>query len=336
MREVTKKQHFVPKFYLKRFAGADGSLQVLDLKSKRIVKPVPYASVCWSKFFYSAEEGEFDEGSQEFEQMFERIENAISKDWDELLQRAIGESLRPEDFLHLTQFVAMLMLRTRANRDNFNRNMEAIDKAQYGMLMRHENFDNPQTVEKFRKIVGVDVSVEELKEMQSTIVKGEFTLSYNNVRFLRFVVSQFEGFCNVVVTGRWTVYRTSGNLQFITSENPVVEWAPKRTDFYGTARLAHVQYIALSPEIMIKIEPPPIPDPFPEPEDEFPLFPMASETVRYRQSSDIDVNVYDFLLTGQGTSFSYANRSRELAKMIQGHRNRDPAHGIYSAAFANY
>jgi hypothetical protein len=334
MRETTQKQHFVPKFYLRRFADNDDWIQVLDLKRNKIVKPAAYPSVCWRRLFYAAEEGKLDDTSQEFEQMFERIEDSISKDWDGILDRAVNKHLQPEDFMALAQFVAMLMLRTKANRDNFNRNMENVDKAVYGLVMRNENFDDEATVRKYRAIGGENVSVEELKAMQEVFVNGEFSLSYDNVSFLKFILSQLEGFSNVMITGQWTIYRRTEQFQFITNENPVVEWAPRETGFYGTARLARWQYIAISPDVMIKIEPPPLPNPFPEPKEAFPPLPLAFETARYKESSDIDVVIYNFLLTGCGSAYAYAQRRLELDALIEQHQTRGGAYRIYSAAFA--
>lgn len=62
MPQITKKQHFVPKFYLKRFAR-NGQIQVCDVRAKRILKAYGYKSVCYEKFFYGVETGVQDEVS---------------------------------------------------------------------------------------------------------------------------------------------------------------------------------------------------------------------------------------------------------------------------------
>ena len=48
MTQITGKQHFVPRFYLKRFAK-EGQIQVFDVRAKRIGKPRPYGSVCYAR-----------------------------------------------------------------------------------------------------------------------------------------------------------------------------------------------------------------------------------------------------------------------------------------------
>ena len=48
MTQITKDQHFVPKFYLKQFAR-EKKIQVFDVRARRIGKPRPYVSVCYEK-----------------------------------------------------------------------------------------------------------------------------------------------------------------------------------------------------------------------------------------------------------------------------------------------
>jgi hypothetical protein len=44
----TKKQHFVPQFYLKLFANEQNLLQVLDLESKRLGLPRAPSGVAYA------------------------------------------------------------------------------------------------------------------------------------------------------------------------------------------------------------------------------------------------------------------------------------------------
>lgn len=331
----TEKQHFIPQFYLRRFADAEKWVQILDLKRSKIVKPRSYPSICWRKFFYSTTEGEQDDASQTIEELFERIETIISKDWDGVLARAKSNSLQLDDFLNIAKLTAMLMLRTKASRDNFNMNQENMDKSIYDLRMRNEDFDNPETVRKYREILREEVSVKQLIDMRELLVSGEYSITYNNVPFLRFMMEQLQGFFNILVTQIWTVHRAVGSNRFITSENPVVEWAPKEPGFYQTPRLGHHQFLALSPEVMIKMAPSPVPDPFPEPGEEWPVPPFANETVMYKDSNDIDVLVYNFLLTGRGASYAYAQRRWELDELQKQYLTRGPAYRIYSLSLAN-
>lgn len=48
---TTRKQHIIPRFYLKRFADNNGNLQILDIQRGKIIKPRPYSGVCYDDFF---------------------------------------------------------------------------------------------------------------------------------------------------------------------------------------------------------------------------------------------------------------------------------------------
>ena len=76
----TKAQHFVPQFYLKHFADRDGSLQVLNIKEKRLEKPRPYQGLGYAYYFYAAKTGVPDTISQQIEEWLSPIENIIAKE----------------------------------------------------------------------------------------------------------------------------------------------------------------------------------------------------------------------------------------------------------------
>lgn len=334
-RRITKKQHFVPKFYLRRFSDEDKRVQVLDLKRSKVAKPRSYTSICWRELFYAANEGEYDHLSQNIEQFFEMLETSISRDWNGLIDRAKTGRLEREDFRNTAKLAAMLMLRTQVSRHDFNRNQENQDKSWIGHQTQFENLDNPVTAAKYREILGTDYPVDQLKKIQEHVIEGDYTITYNNVPFLTFMLEQFRGFFNILISDQWTVHTALGPHRFITSENPVVEWAPKCQGFYQTGRLGFHKFIALSPEVMIKMAPSPLPDRFPAPGEEWPVPKFAHETVVYRYSSDTDVLVYNFLLTGRGTSYAYAQRRLELDSILSQHSSHGPAYRIYSVALAN-
>ncbi len=98
MTQITKDQHFVPRFYLKRFAR-EGQIQVFDKRAKRIGKPRPYASVCYEKFFYAARTGVQDETSQAFEDLFGQIESVIADALPGVIKRAGDLELTNNDLV---------------------------------------------------------------------------------------------------------------------------------------------------------------------------------------------------------------------------------------------
>ena len=78
-KQITKKQHFAPRFYFKRFA-VDDFLQTLDIQRGKLIRAQPYSGVCYADFFYAVETGKEDEISQMFEQFFGEIEDKFAKE----------------------------------------------------------------------------------------------------------------------------------------------------------------------------------------------------------------------------------------------------------------
>ncbi len=84
-KQVTKKQHYVPKFYLKNFENANGEIEVFNLKANRFDKPKTRGSICYGEFFYGEETGVEDDHSQKIENAFKLIEDNLSKNLDPLI-----------------------------------------------------------------------------------------------------------------------------------------------------------------------------------------------------------------------------------------------------------
>ncbi len=111
MNQITTKQHFVPKFYLKRFAR-EGKLQVFDIRAKRISQPRSPASVCYRPFFYAAQTGVPDELSQALEVHFSGMEDAFEKSFPGIINRADELRLSNVDMNVLAYFMTIQWIRT--------------------------------------------------------------------------------------------------------------------------------------------------------------------------------------------------------------------------------
>ena len=81
----TKDQHFVPRFYLKNFADKNGSLQVLNIKEKRMAKPRAYQGLGYEYYYYAAKTGVPDAISQHIEEWLTPMEDFIAKELPSVL-----------------------------------------------------------------------------------------------------------------------------------------------------------------------------------------------------------------------------------------------------------
>lgn len=51
-----KKQHYVPQFYLRKFAREDNKFTVINLKTKNIIEDAPCRDQCYENYYYGADE----------------------------------------------------------------------------------------------------------------------------------------------------------------------------------------------------------------------------------------------------------------------------------------
>lgn len=108
MSKITKKQHFVPRFYLKRFTNADNMFYAYDYKNGKILpKPVYYETQCYKDYFYG-EDGKLEKQLSKKEAHWAAtISNIISSD-----------KVTPEQCKILKEFVLYQRQRTSAENDH--------------------------------------------------------------------------------------------------------------------------------------------------------------------------------------------------------------------------
>lgn len=110
-----KKQHYLPQFYLRRFADASGKICVVDSKlaAPYIVSNV--RDIAQGRYYY-----DFlgDGDNQSVERMFSLIESKLAPAFDSLIGRIQkGESLTSDDKSAVTQFLKFQFLRSDWMRD---------------------------------------------------------------------------------------------------------------------------------------------------------------------------------------------------------------------------
>ena len=194
MTQITRNQHYVSKFYFKRFAK-EGQIQVFDVRAKRIGRPRPYGSVCYEEFFYAAETGVQDEISQIFEKgVFGKIEHVIAKTLPEIIEHAGTQQLTNGDLDVLARFMSVQWLRTRSFRERLQKMQSEIRKWMLKQRASLPGFKDhiQETAEAH------EVSEEKLREAVNRLIEsGEYDIRTNNAQHLNFTgEEEINGFCN--------------------------------------------------------------------------------------------------------------------------------------------
>jgi len=310
MTQITKDQHFVPRFYLKRFAR-DGKIQVFDVRDKQIRKPRPYASVCYEKFFYAAKTGVPDDVSQAIEDGFGQIENKIAGALPGIIDRAVAWQLTDRDLVILAVFMSVQWLRTPFFRE---------------MLQKAESDPMKQLSKKlvtfgyFRSMAKEhEMSTEELEEMEQFIRSGQYNIrSTNNALHLSFIKKEdITEFAHFLLAKKWRIFLSERPYYFITSDNPVAEWFPPRTGIFGASFMERQHYLALTPNILIETIRPDGIDPEQQP----------TERLSYHAASGKGILMFNILLASHAHQFAYAPQIGESDRILEtvsktGSRNR--------------
>jgi len=294
-KQITKKQHYAPKFYLRRFADGN-SLQTLHLKSGKIIKPQPYSGVCYADFYYAVETGKEDEASQEFEDFFRSIEDRFSKDYDSIIDAIwTYKQLSPQQLGILAWFLASLWIRSPQTRKRLNDMMEDGMKWYTGIVASHPDFKENAK----KKLIedGKEVTDEALEDVMKTFQSGEFQLDFDNQSHLHFI-TKCEEFYRWLLAKNWRFYLAKGSKRFVTSDTPVIDIFTGETmqeRMYGNHIMARQQFLALTPEILIEL-----------------TDPTVGKKVKRQVVGDTEVVQYNLMRAQHSEDYCYAQSKSDL------------------------
>jgi hypothetical protein len=301
----TSKQHFVPQFYLKRFADEKKFLQVLDLKNWRIGSPRPYPSVGYEHYFYAAETGIPDEVSQHIEGWLQVYESIISNELPNIITKILNyEHIDDDDRYILSALMCMLWLRSPQMRDHLHKMDEDMTKKIMSMYV-------PQRVDAYIKENNKEMSEEQRKKLIENFENKTYNLKFNNAQHLKFMTENFgfgsPGFTNLFFGHKWKIYIARGKQRFVTTDSPVVEWWLPPETFYGRTFLERNKYFALTPEIFIELT-------------------YSRETVKVKretifENKDNKVDIYNMLLAAHSQSYVYSANKSILERLLFGRKN---------------
>lgn len=117
-----KRQHFVPKFYLRNFAGpGDGQIGVYNIRSERLIRGASLKSQAYRNYFYGAD------GAAE--RHFSVIECAASRTIAEILRSGRPPRRFSQDHYRLIYFVMLQAARTARSEADTNARLDVIAKS---------------------------------------------------------------------------------------------------------------------------------------------------------------------------------------------------------------
>jgi hypothetical protein len=253
LRQIVKKQHWVPRFYLKQFASED-FLQVFDRKNWKLSKATPYSGVCYGEFFYSQETGTYDEISQEIEDYFKAIESNFSAKLDKILKNIFStEGIKEEYLDSIAYFMATLWFRSKHQRKRTNRMVESISKEMASRVVANEKYIK-KIFDEIEKNKNEKISDDSRKRITKMIKEKDYDLKIDNYFHLYSLV-HIEQIRNWFMSKKWRFYLVGKEFNFFTSDTPVIDIPVGRG--CHIAQINH--YFPLTSKVLIELSDPCLP-----------------------------------------------------------------------------
>ena len=217
-KKATKRQHYVPQFYLRQWCSEDGGFYPIKIegieppKLKIFDEKSNPCRFCYENFFYAQFTGKKDETSQLVEEKFAEIEGIL--------------------FLHF---------KGKKYREDSKKMTEHMVKQINKHLVR--NIDKSEKSKKEMEALGITK-----EQMIDFAEKEEYTIEMGNLHHMQ-IMKDMGGFCNLLTAKYWKIY-ISRKGDFITTDTPYQD-IPLSNHFFGNDFLSREQTFILSPRVVI-------------------------------------------------------------------------------------
>lgn len=183
-----KKQHYVPKMYLKLFSKDGKTIEQITL-TDTLHRNVPIANLCQKKYMYSK--------NPDMEKIFSEIEGLTHKTLNKLLQE---EKINFKEYAYLLSYIGFQRGRTLLEKEDFNNTLDKLAKET--MMIKGE------VVQELKK-KGIT------KEFLDKLTIGHHGFYLEKVLISGFVVI-------LLLDLQMAIIKNNASNDFIFSDNPVV------------------------------------------------------------------------------------------------------------------
>ena len=246
--KTTKKQHYVPQFYLRQWCDEGGGFYPVKIENKEPPKLRIFnnksnpSRFCFENFFYAQHTGKEDEISQVVEEMFAEIEGIFSIELPKVEKKILNnEQVTEGDKFNLSQCMLFLHFKGKKYREE--------SKGMTDFMLKEINkriaWNMGRSEKSKKEMKELGVTREEMIEFTE---KGEYTADMGNIHHMK-IMEDMEGFCNLLTAKYWKIY-ISRKGDFITSDTPYQDIALSKK-FFGNDFLSREQTFILSPRIVI-------------------------------------------------------------------------------------
>lgn len=214
-----KKQHYVPKFYMRLFSNDKKTFAVYNLAKKEIFCPVPYDSQCYKDYFYGKNG------------VMENLLSDMETEWAGVIKKALNKKfLSNDDLMSLKKFALYQRQRTLAEEAHNVQARKEIMIVQAKMYLENKGIKyNDEIVEEFcNKYANENMAPEEVLQFSNEYL--------NEILDLKVVVIE---------------YKTKQEL--FSSDAPVVSINPFHQPSIGYGCMGLIMLFPISPHMIVVI-----------------------------------------------------------------------------------
>ena len=242
-RTETRRQHFVPRMYLKRFTNADGKIRVFDLQEGREYVPSLNNVAVRTRFYDVSVEGH-DYSAEDWLANLEGDASSVLGllcDDPSALMRFTADQENT-----LARFIAALILRTPSKRQEID---NALDVASSEIERNLQG----QFIHQFGEAEGraryTDWRAKPFHERYGEKEPRQPASTTNSL------LGEVQGFANLLRAAPWRIGYALGPTQLYTSDNPVSRHLPPVRPSWTVGGFSEFHYFfPLSQEVLLKIE----------------------------------------------------------------------------------
>lgn len=237
-----KRQHYVPRTYLRHFIGEDGLLRVVDLQQITEYRTSIINAAVEGRFYDIDTDGTV----VSVEEWLARIENEASSVIELLLSSPLSiETLSDEQEFALARFIVAFRFRTPAFR-------EWGDAASGSIASQVKQIVKGSLVNLYGDAAGGAV-FDNWKDKPDSWWLGNEGVQ-QPAAMSTHLLTETQGFANLVRAAPWRVGHTLGAHRLYTSDNPVAGYLRPVRPWWEVGAFASLEYyLPLSPSVLLKI-----------------------------------------------------------------------------------
>ena len=239
----TKRQHFVPRLYLKPFTRNDGKIRVVDLQEEREFV-TSLMNVAVEKRFYDVTVEGHDYSAEDW---LAELESEASSVLRLLLDDPASiAGLTDKQENALSRFIAALSIRTPFKR-------QELDDTLDGVFSQIEQKLQSQFALQFGEAQGLSMYREwQAKPFHERYGEREPTQPASVANSL---LGEVQGLANLLRGAPWRLGNVLGRARLYASDNPVARYLRPVRPWWDVGAYSSFHYfLPLSPELLLKIE----------------------------------------------------------------------------------